>query len=65
MRDPNRIHKILRIIGVIWEQAPDLRLMQLLQNAIGHEDNYNLEDDELLKKLDELYNKQLEINNGS
>ncbi len=55
MRNPKRIENVLYHIQQIWEQYPDLRLMQLLQNAVGHQDNYNLEDDKLINKLINTY----------
>lgn len=71
MRDPNRIDIILKEIETIWKKSPDLRLMQLLLNAIGsnilinteHEfkykaiDHYNTEDDIVLLKLRNLYGR--------
>lgn len=32
MRDPKRIPKILTLMNKIWEQQPDLRFNQLVQN---------------------------------
>lgn len=34
MRDVNRIDKVLKAIGDVWKQYPDLRLGQLLLNCI-------------------------------
>jgi uncharacterized protein YihD (DUF1040 family) len=53
MRDPKRIDKVLNIIRMFWKQEPDLRLMQLLMNALGPGDPFHVEDDVLVKKLDE------------
>lgn len=33
-RDPKRIKRILSLIGDIWEENPDLRLLQLLENVL-------------------------------
>ena len=56
MRDPKRIKKILKTIENIWKKNPDLRLCQLLENtAIGFDRLYYFEDDELIKKLKEMY----------
>lgn len=35
MRDPKRIKEILGVIEQVWTKNPDLRLMQLLLNAVG------------------------------
>lgn len=55
MRDPKRIDYVLHVIEVIWKQALDLRLMQLLQNVLGHGDNYNVEDEVLIEKVRKFY----------
>ncbi len=58
MRDPKRIKILLDEIENVWKQYPDLRLMQLLLNAVGTNDNvdhYNTEDDYLLDQLRILY----------
>jgi uncharacterized protein YihD (DUF1040 family) len=56
MRDPNRIHEILSRLRSIWDDNPDLRLMQILINAINPETRcpelYYLEDDDLLNMLE-------------
>ncbi len=62
MRDPNRIPKVLKEIEKIWAQNPDLRLGQLLINATMNEagemiDFYYMEDGNLIKKLNGLYDK--------
>lgn len=71
MRDPNRIKEILTVIEEIWTKAPDLRLMQLLLNAIKARqlsdsgmyittiDHYNTEDGVVLEKLKEKYKELL------
>ena len=59
MRDPQRIKPMLSLIQEVWEKAPDLRLSQLLMNALGiNYDPYYIEDEDLLKALQE-YNKAL------
>lgn len=55
MRDPKRIDRILKQIEKIWIDNPDLRLMQLLGNCWPAGDHYSREDDELEKRLSELY----------
>ena len=55
MRDPNRINKILKEIGIIWKQYPDLRLGQLILNVINDPALYYIEDEELVKLLKQIY----------
>ena len=55
MRDAGRINKVLSKIRKIWKRYPDLRLMQLLLNAVPDWVAYNIEDDKLLINLDETY----------
>lgn len=71
MRHPKRIKVILKEIERIWNEYPDLRLMQLLLNAIGAHvkvsqdeifetelytiDHYNTEDKIVLERLKETY----------
>ena len=55
MRDPKRIDQILSLIGEIWHKNPDLRLTQLIMNALQmNQDPYYIEDYILLEKLKEL-----------
>lgn len=55
MRNPDRIPVILEAIQKSWEANPDLRLMQLLLNAIDFKNPfselYHLEDDVLMSRL--------------
>ena len=52
MREPKRIYELLKLIGEIWEEYPDLRLMQLLLNVADSDDTaYYLEDSDLMKRL--------------
>lgn len=55
MRDPNRIKKILNTIEKIWEKCPDLRLGQLLTNAVHERIIYFIEDEDLEGALKEYY----------
>lgn len=32
MRDPQRIDRILGLIGVLWKKQPDMRFNQLIEN---------------------------------
>lgn len=63
MKDPKRIPNILSEIEKLWLNQPDLRLMQLLINAIRSEDPcselYSIEDSKLEKRLIE-YGKLIE-----
>ena len=57
MRDPKRIERILSLIREVWYIAPDLRLTQLIMNALKmNEDPYYIEDNILEEKLKELVN---------
>ena len=61
MRDPKRIKPILSLIREVWTKAPDLRLTQLIMNALKADyDPYFIEDDDLEKALKE-YNKQIKV----
>ena len=53
MRDPERIDDVLDIIRTYWKKHPDLRLTQIIGNALGEMsgEHYNLEDGELLDLL--------------
>ena len=55
MRDTNRIPTICNELSQIWELHPDLRLGQLLLNVARDPELYYLEDDELIRRLYELY----------
>lgn len=47
----DRIERIMRMLRTIWEKNPDLRLLQLLHDAIGDGEYYNLDDETLERKL--------------
>ncbi len=55
MRDPDRIGYILDQIKVQWERSPDLRLGQLIYNAVSPADPcpeiFGIEDEVLLNKI--------------
>ena len=59
MRDPERIPSILARLEKLWTDSPDLRLGQLLLNLDKQSTVplYYIEDDELLKQLELLYNR--------
>lgn len=58
MRDPKRINRLIKTIGVIWHRNPDLRLCQLLGNCFPAGDNYYREDNKLEQRLDEVYKEK-------
>lgn len=52
MRDAKRINDVLSVIGTVWIKYPDLRLGQLICNAVPESKNlYNLEEYELIQYL--------------
>jgi len=52
VRDPKRINIVLDVIRGIWNKYPDLRLTQLIINAVHPiEDPFYIEDDILIEKL--------------
>ena len=54
MRDPQRIGPMLRLITEIWYTYPDLRLTQIIMNALKmNQDPYYVEDDKLKEALEE------------
>jgi uncharacterized protein YihD (DUF1040 family) len=57
MRDIKRIGRILGLITKIWYKNPDLRLTQLIMNALAiNSDPYFIEDEELEEALNKLDN---------
>ncbi len=64
MRDPKRIPEILNELKAIWGSFPDLRLGQLLLNAVRDPVLYYLEDEEIIKILKDHYSevKNIETN---
>lgn len=55
MRDPRRIKKILSALRAVWEENPDMRLGQLICNAVREDMLYYIEDDTLVKALERCY----------
>jgi len=56
MRDPNRIKEILNRLANAWRMNPDLRLGQLISNALP--DHYNndpflIEDEDLILRVED------------
>ena len=68
MRDINRIPQILGDLKKIWELTPDIRLGQLLLNAVDHNENtlFYIEDQDLIDKMfHEIYsNLMKELKDG-
>ncbi len=53
MRDPKRIEPMLALIRKIWYQYPDLRLTQLIMNALSmNQDPYYVRDEQLKEALE-------------
>ncbi len=55
MRDPERIPTIISKLEEYWLQNPDLRLGQLILNAIPEERLYGAEDTVLVRSLVKTY----------
>jgi uncharacterized protein YihD (DUF1040 family) len=66
MRDPNRINRILEKLRAAWLSSPDLRLGQLVMNAIAMtedrpvNDIFYIEDDQTEKGLNATLKAQKE-----
>jgi len=57
MKNKDRILLMLFRIAVLWYRYSELRLGQLVINAISESEVYFIEDDELLTRLENHYNK--------
>jgi hypothetical protein len=58
-RDPARIERMLKLVKKIWSDSPDLRLTQLIMNALRmNSDPYYIEDDKLEDALKSYYEKR-------
>ena len=65
MRDPDRIEPMLQLIKDIWYTQTDIRLTQMIMNALEmHQDPYYVEDDRLYKALKEYKEKNKELTEG-
>lgn len=62
MRDIGRIDEVLKEIGEVWKQVPDLRLGQLLLNVLQDPALYYVEDDQLVLRLKEFYKRSEDSN---
>jgi hypothetical protein len=56
MRDPERIDGVLAVVREVWQRYPDMRLGQLLVNAVQPSEPcselYSIEDSRLVRKLE-------------
>ena len=59
MRDPNRIPEMLNRIKPVWQTYPDIRLGQLIDNAMDGQkvSLFHIEDDKLLELIENFYKK--------
>lgn len=55
MRDPERISGILAKLQILWNMNPDMRLGQLISNVIRDPALYYIEDQQLIKIMEEYY----------
>jgi len=60
MRDIKRIRRIIQLISIIWYKNPELRLTQLIMNALAiNKDPYYIEDEKLEEALQKLYKETI------
>jgi len=64
MRDPKRIPEVLNELKTIWGSFPDLRLGQLIENAIPHYKLYYMEDKDLIEFIRDHYLEATNIENN-
>jgi len=64
MRNPNRIPVILWKIEAIWKANPELRLGQLIANAIDPRYLYEVSDTVLIDLIEQLYDNVETISLG-
>ena len=55
MRDPKRIDNICQRLAVAWKRVPDLRLIQIIENATNC--NYYMEDGETIKLIEQFVDR--------
>lgn len=62
MRDPNRIPQVMEKLQKLWEQVPDWRFMQLINNIQSAEgyDLFYVEDSTFVDILDKYFNDEIE-----
>jgi len=65
VRDPNRIEPMLALIRKVWYKNPDLRLTQLIMNALNmNSDPYYIEDELLESSLEDYLYANTKGNDG-
>lgn len=64
MRDPKRIRPLMEKLTQVWEMCPDLRLGQLIGNLQLGEGLYNIEDKELVEKIEDFYGICLQLDDA-
>jgi uncharacterized protein YihD (DUF1040 family) len=60
MRDPNRIAHLLVLLGRYWKLNSDLRfaqIIEILKSKLGTDDMFYVEDDDLIKLLERMADK--------
>ena len=60
MRDPNRIAHLSVLLGRLWKRNPDLRfaqIVELLKSKLGTDDMFYIEDDDLIKLMERMVDK--------
>jgi uncharacterized protein YihD (DUF1040 family) len=62
VRDPKKIPEVLARLQKVWEKFPDLRLGQLLVNAVNSDLLYYKEDKELVDAVEECYAHIAQVN---
>lgn len=55
MRDPQRIDNILERLKTVWKDNPDLRLGQLLLDAVNANRLFYIEDETLIQALENYF----------
>lgn len=55
MRDPKRIWPLCSALYALWMRFPDWRLGQLIENLTGCSDNFYVEDDDLMRMIQAVY----------
>ena len=55
MRDPKRIDHICQRLANAWKRVPDLRLIQIIENATSC--NYYMEDGEAIKLIEQFVDR--------
>ena len=64
MRNPDRIEPFLEKLGKIWkENCPDWRFGQFVENIIKPYDMFYVEEDEMIKHIEELFKMRKKENN--